>query len=278
MATSNNPIDPVIPPRQRKKHVQRAFTGLAGSFLTVVKTEAPAPPPELLKAKRGRPPKHGKAMTPAERKTKSRAKKLEDAALKKLIVEQKVDDNTGGKGRGMFLSQAEAGRGALVTGWRDVDFENTVALASEGTRLDLEQFGGKRTKRRDTGGSDTPGVDNEGYAAEDEDEFHRRAHPHNFSYDSRDKEEIARSNAPFHVEIFNPKHYLKWDATSNEFSSWDASMCSICRRVFAFPRQAGEHIIEMIGFRLFYWFSDPSQKSHEIRGMVRAGFHSLSRV
>jgi hypothetical protein len=88
-------------------------------------------------------------MTPAERKAEERAKKIDDAALKKLITEQRIDENTGGRGRGMFLSQAEAGRGAIITGWRDVGFENTVALASEGARLDLEQFGGKRTERRD---------------------------------------------------------------------------------------------------------------------------------
>jgi hypothetical protein len=251
---------------QRKKPMQRAFTGLAGSFLTVVKPEAPAPqppapPPELLKAKPGRPPKHDKTMSPAERKRQSRAKKINDAELKKLIAEQKIDDGTGGRGRGMFLSDVEkcrergmngakAGRGRIITGWRGRDFENTVALASEGARLDLKQFGGKKTKRRDTSEGDTPGADNEGYANEGEDKFHHRAHPHNWTFDSRDKEEIARKRAAHHTEIFNPKHYLKWDVTMNEFIPWDASMCSVCRRVFAFPRQVEAHIVEMIGFRL----------------------------
>jgi hypothetical protein len=36
----------------------------------------------------------------------------------------------------------------------------------------------------------------------------------------------------------------------NEFIPWDASMCSVCRRVFAFPCQVEAHIVEMIGFRL----------------------------
>jgi len=63
--------------------------------------------------KRGRPPKGDKAATSAERKRASRT----NAEIERMIKEQAVDDHTGGAyGPGRFMTDADKGKGELVTG------------------------------------------------------------------------------------------------------------------------------------------------------------------
>lgn len=90
----------MTPIQQRKKPVKRAFSGMVGlppepeDIRTPV---APADPPvadtpEPVVAKRGRPPKGERPMTPAERKAKQRAMKVEkvDDVQRRDIVAQLV--------------------------------------------------------------------------------------------------------------------------------------------------------------------------------------------
>jgi len=252
---------------QRKEPVRRAFVGLAGSFLAVVKTEAPAPqppapPPELLKAKRGRPPKHDKTMSPAERKRQSRAKKENDLAVNKLIAEQKIDKATGGRGAGMLMTDAdESGVAKIVTGRVMDNLENVlatydqqndygelefrIATYSEGTFGGRKAAGGPNTGDRD---GTTPAIDNTGDKDEHADTFSRR-HPirKTWKYDERDKEEIARKNARDFIEPCE-----RWDETLEDGGGLtDAFRCKVCRRVFGFHSSAVNHIGDSIGDEKF---------------------------
>src|SRR5579872_4620404 len=118
---------------QRKKPQERAFHGLVGRDTTplppppkvidggVVQylSDIVAPPP----TKMGRPPKGAVAMTPAERKQRQRDKaeikrgRAEiNLMLANLCRQQRADDASGGYGRGMFLRDADQGKGLLETG------------------------------------------------------------------------------------------------------------------------------------------------------------------
>jgi hypothetical protein len=252
MAT--NPIHPV----QRKKPAKRAFTGLAGSPLAVTtQNDLPTPKP-----KRGRPPLGGAPMSAADRKRKSRQEQDNRSEINKLAAEQKIDNQTGGRGKGFFMRESERGTGVLISGWRDVNFENDVLLGSESAQLDLETFGGRKT-------SVTVNPDDIKGKPESAEQFHR-PHPHNWRFDHRDKEEIARSQAKYFIEVFDPKRYLKFDPMSREFVPWECAMCTVCRRTFAFARFAEEHIVEVCGSQLIKaprnmsWVVSPAQKSFNL--------------
>jgi hypothetical protein len=252
----------------RRKQTKRAFVGLAGSPLSGNYVEPP-PPPELAppeqappepilpveKKKTGRPPRHGAAMSAAERKRESRARKDRDEEIKKLIAEQKIDDETGGlHGPGLVLvADRLTGRGpsprqAQITsgGYGRTKIEQ-VSLKAEAQRIDLLTFGGRRRGSSvsvDEGFDEPPGFE----GRETEEQFQRRQHhPRNWVYDRRDKQEIARKVAADFIEVFDPKRYLKWDQSSREFIPWDAVMCLVCQRVFSFTAYAVDHIVDIIG-------------------------------
>ena len=77
----------MTPPSHRKPPVKRAFTGLAGSPWSGsdIPGDSDSTPPKKI----GRPASNGTAMTPAERKAKSRAAKsvkLADATRRGLAA------------------------------------------------------------------------------------------------------------------------------------------------------------------------------------------------
>lgn len=77
-------IKKLIPPSQAKAHKMRMHPE------TVPTSPAQAPPAEPVPKRRGRPPKHGVAMTAAERKAASRAwqkEEQQDAERRKLVAE-----------------------------------------------------------------------------------------------------------------------------------------------------------------------------------------------
>jgi len=109
---------------QRKRPVIRVGPRLAGlppdepaqAPAVAVLEPKPAPVVESLPKKRGRPPKGDKAATSAERKRASRT----NAEIERLIREQAVDDHTGGAyGPGRFMTDADKGKGEVVTGGYD---------------------------------------------------------------------------------------------------------------------------------------------------------------
>jgi hypothetical protein len=115
---------------QRKKPQKRAFTGrlvgrpydgpapspkvIAGSLVQYLSNDA-APP----KKKMGRPPKGAVSMTPAERKQRQRNHQRNKAEVDALIRQHLVDRATGGRGAGMFMKDAPAGKGLISTGGFD---------------------------------------------------------------------------------------------------------------------------------------------------------------
>ncbi|HXJ11034.1 MAG TPA: hypothetical protein VNH19_02085 [Candidatus Limnocylindrales bacterium] len=83
----------------------------------IAQKPAQAPKPEIeaepVRKKGGRPPLGDKPMTATERKRASRT----NAEIERIIKEQAVDDHTGGAyGPGRFMTDAEKGKGELVTG------------------------------------------------------------------------------------------------------------------------------------------------------------------
>lgn len=115
-------------PLPYRKPAQRLFPGLVGR-------PDPAPTtPTLTTPKRGRPCLAGAPMTAAERKRRQRAIATEKKtaaiaeaeaqarataiqdAIAKTVLEQKIDQETGGRGAGMIMPQAPHGRGRIRTG------------------------------------------------------------------------------------------------------------------------------------------------------------------
>ena len=105
---------------QRKKPTIRASTRLAGGFLDRSPGPAIAEPPIK---KRGRPRLGIIPFTPKERKRRERITKAErqreaerQAEIDKIKQEQEIDDKTGGRGSGMYLSHAPQGKGKILFG------------------------------------------------------------------------------------------------------------------------------------------------------------------
>jgi hypothetical protein len=218
----------------QNKPVKRAFTGMAGSPLARVEEPvAAAPAPK----RRGCPPKHGAPMTPAERKRRERA-------LAPLVEEQKRDDRSGGI----------YGPGHAVKGSR-MDAAIAVAEKKWGIAEDGEGYYDEaKYGRVVTWYSDKEGVTSASEVPEDRKEMQstfQKRHPikKNWTYDERDRAEMARENAgEFITDVFI-ENLLVWDAEAKEFSDVDTFQehrCEICGRGFWFWGSAVQHIVDSI--------------------------------
>ena len=125
----------------------------------IAQKPAQAPAPEIAtesaKKKGGRPPKGDKPMTAAERKRASRT----NAEIERMIREQAVDDHTGGAyGPGRFMTDADKGKGELVTGgYNSAKIESVDAAHFPGWNGEESTFV-RRTKRPGAG-SDSDELD-----------------------------------------------------------------------------------------------------------------------
>jgi hypothetical protein len=135
---STQPITPPsVPVAHQRRPVQRAFNGLALSPLAEIAPAAPQRPP----VKRGRPPKSPDgAMSAAERKRLSREKQEWEEKVEELRQEQAIDKATTGRGKGMFLKDAPAGKGQI-----SVCDPEKLALMSDMAQEEIGETGDGKT-------------------------------------------------------------------------------------------------------------------------------------
>jgi hypothetical protein len=190
----------------------------------------------------GRPSKYGVPMTAAARKAWERNNK---PLLEKALVEQKIDKATGGSGGGMIMPDAEEGKGQLVTGG---GLSNDVLLGKPSPELD---FGGRRVQASGQGVDDAHDANDELVWSEEpkerEGKFQRQQRfklRQKWSFDDRDKEELAREMAPGFIEHLDPRTCFQWDGQN--FVEWEGYVCRICLRVFGFESYAVNHIIDRV--------------------------------
>lgn len=241
----------------RKRTAPRAFQRLAGSPL------AQMTPTE--KWKPGRPSKspYG-AMSPAERKRLSRAKRAREEEIERLKREQKVDKETGGKGGGMFMKDSPEGKGRISV-YRPVK----IALMSDLARAEEDKEGEDKKVRPHghNAGWDNRGWDNSqepgtndvsepsidpacfGKAASDQEKARRKEVENVHLAESLIKSEhrcrlcdfASGENRDVFVHIQN-EHSNK---TLSELQITSTHQCTVCEAKFSWRRDAVEHILNL---------------------------------
>jgi hypothetical protein len=213
-------------------------TPICGYLMVYDRRAAMPPQPKRL----GRPPKHGKAMSPAERKKAERNREQ----VHRLIKEQKVDRDTDGRGSGMLLTGAPAGLGKLVSVH---DIESVSAAAQS------KIPGIRRVTASGFAADDAHGADDEVQYHEEFKETEKTfQHAQRFKIrkkwttDDREKEELARKAAPAYIVTLNPQTCLYWNQENRTFKPWRDEMfvCRLCGRAFPFESSATRHLMDMV--------------------------------
>jgi hypothetical protein len=116
---------------QTKVKARRAFSGLAGSPLAVTQAESPK------SNRRGRPRKFE---SDAARMRHNRAQQKEKAELDPQHWEKVLGDEGLSAGASMYMSDANHGKGLLITGGYDTDKIHEVVGASERDGKDIDDL------------------------------------------------------------------------------------------------------------------------------------------
>jgi hypothetical protein len=116
---------------QTKVTARRAFSGLAGSPLAVTQAESPK------SNRRGRPRKFA---SDAARMRHNRAQQKEKAELDPQHWEEVLGDEGLSAGAGMYMPDADHGKGLLITGGYDTDKIHEVVGASERDGKDVDDL------------------------------------------------------------------------------------------------------------------------------------------